>query len=316
MQLNSDRHLMVEKYGNSERIPMNEVQKRELSVYNEVAKICDKHGLKYFAIGGTCIGAIRHKGFIPWDDDIDIALPRQDYEKLRTDYYKDLPGYLQVLDCDNSRQHLYLFFKIHDSRTTFVERYAQNSPERYTGAFVDIMPIDGLPNDAVVRNKIIKKLMRLDKANDRHRPVPLSAYNGSFSGPAKWLLRKMFSLFHEYNYYSSRVKEIGESYNFSTSEKCIFTWRAGSSDLSIERIVFDRSLFDDLIDVPFEDSLMRIPKEYDKYLKQDFGDYMKLPPKEQQQTHHNVYISDMGTPCREYAERDIERYKKQFRRQK
>lgn len=295
---------------------MNEVQRRELSVYNEIAKICDNHDLKYFAIGGTCIGAIRHKGFIPWDDDIDIALPRQDYELLRTQYCKELPNYLQVLDCDNSKQHSYLFFKIHDSRTTFVEKYAKHSPERYTGAFVDIMPVDGLPNNLADRNRVVKKLKRLDKANDRHRPVPLSAYDGSLSGPAKWLVRKMFSLIHEYNYYSSRVRKIGESNDFRTSEKCIFTWRAGSSDLSIERIVFDRFLFDDLIDVPFEDSFMRIPKEYDKYLKQDFGDYLELPPKEQQQTHHNVYISDMGTPCRVYAERDKRKYSRRFRRNK
>ena len=68
---------------------MNDVQKVELAVYKEVAKVCNEHQLRFFAIGGTNIGAVRHKGFIPWDDDIDIAMPRSDYELLRNEYYKE-----------------------------------------------------------------------------------------------------------------------------------------------------------------------------------------------------------------------------------
>ena len=289
---------------------MNEVQQRELSVFNEIAKVCDRHNLTYFAIGGTCIGAIRHKGFIPWDDDIDIALPRKHYELFRTQYYKELPDYLQLLDYDNSKQHAFLFSKVHDSRTTYIERYAEGSTERYTGAFVDIMPIDGLPNDAEEQDKVYNAMRRLDIANDKSRPVPLAVYHGSITGPIKWLGRKAYSLFHSYNFYSDKVKEIGERYDYFSADACIFTWRAGSPECGKDRVVFPREYFEKLIDVPFEDSFMRIPKEYDKYLKQDFGDYMQLPPKEQQQTHHDVYINDMATPCRVYAERDIKSYRK------
>ena len=135
---------------------MNEIQGREYEVLTELKKIFERHGLRYFAVGGTCIGAIRHKGFIPWDDDIDIGMPRKDFELFRTQYYKELPCEYRKVDGDNSLSHNFLFFKVHDSRTTYVEYYAEHTPDRYTGVFVDIMPVDGLP----VQEKQIKNLIK------------------------------------------------------------------------------------------------------------------------------------------------------------
>lgn len=292
---------------------MNIVQQKELLVYKEIAKVCDKYALNYFAIGGTCIGAVRHRGFIPWDDDIDIALPREDYEAFRTKYYKELPPYLLKLDYDNSRQHSFLFTKIHDARTTFVESYAKNSTEKYTGAFVDLMPIDGLPDDAKERNATIKSFQKLDYLNNRCRPVPLSVYGGAVLGPFKFLARKIFGIFHDYNFYSTEVKKLGIKHNYNTAKYCIFTWRASTCALTIERIVFPKYFFDEIIEVPFENTVMKIPKMYDAYLKQDFGDYMRLPPVEQQKSVHNVYISDMNTPCSYYAKRDKEAYNNRYK---
>lgn len=292
---------------------MNEVQKRELFIYKEIAKICDKYKLQYFAIGGTCIGAIRHKGFIPWDDDIDIALPRKDYELFRTKYYKELPSDLLKLDYDNSKQHSFLFTKIHDSRTTFVEYYAKDSEERYTGAFVDIMPVDGLPDDKTKREQIVKKFESLDILNSKCRPVPLTKYQGSYLGVVKFIVKRVLNMVFG-NYYSSKVKELGSIFDYNNSQNCIFTWRAGClKDLSMSRVVFPKAYFAEIIEVPFEDTKIKIPKCYDAYLSQDFGDYMKLPSTEEQKTNHDVYISDMNTPCRVYAERDMEIYKNKYK---
>lgn len=281
---------------------MNEVQKRELDVLKEIIKICQKHDLRYFAIGGTCIGAVRHNGFIPWDDDIDIAMPRKDYELFRTKYYKELPNAFRKLDCDNSSQHAFEFTKIHDSRTTYVEKYAKGSPERYTGAFVDVMPVDGLPNDEKERAKIIKKIKKLVYLNTRNRPAPIAVY--SILGTIKSIIKMFFVGFFKYNYFSDKVRQLVEKYSFDSSEMCIFTWRADSKDLTDRRLIFKKSWFENIIEVAFENTVIRIPKEYDKYLKQDFGDYMKMPPLVEQQTHHEVYINDMNTSCKYYAERD------------
>lgn len=281
---------------------MNDVQMVELAVFKEIAAICEKHNLRYFAIGGTNIGAVRHKGFIPWDDDIDIAMPRADYELFRTTYYKELPDYLKKLDCDNSAQHEYVFMKIHDSRTTYVETYAKGSPERYTGAFVDVMPVDGLPVEEYEQKKVINKLIKLGYLNARNRPIPFRIR--PITSFCKYLAKRLFRLFHSFNYYSNKILEIGKQYDFDKSSKCIFTWRAGSLDLPLKRIVFDKKWFESTMKVPFEDTVIRIPIGYDAYLTQDFGDYMSLPPMEQRDTHHLVYINDMNTPCSFYANKD------------
>lgn len=281
---------------------MTEVQEKELAVFKEIAKICERYNLRYYAIGGTCIGAIRHQGFIPWDDDIDIAMPREDYEKFRTKYCYELPEYLHKLDCDNSKQHEYVFTKIHDSRTTHVELYAKGLPERYTGAFVDVMPVDGLPIDETEEKKVVSKLIRLGYLNARNRPIPFNSK--SLGAIAKYIVKKAGFVFFKYNHFSDKILELGSKYDYDQSKHCIFTWRAGSLDLSLERIVFEKKWFESTKDVAFEDTIMKVPADYDAYLRQDFGDYMVLPPKEQQQTHHNVYISDMNTPCSYYAEKD------------
>lgn len=289
---------------------MNSVQERELAIYTEIAKICDKHKLRYFAIGGTCIGAVRHKGFIPWDDDIDIALPRKDYELFRTIYYKELPMYYIKIDYDISHQHPFLFTKIHDSRATFVEIYAKDSFERYTGPFVDIMPIDGLPDNQTERQKVIRKMRFLDFMNKKCRKVPLSIYQGSIIGPIKYLIKKELSLLI-HNRYSDKVRELGERYDFDKSKYCIFTWRISFQELRLDRVVFTKRFFDKIVSVPFENTTINIPQNYDDYLRQDFGEYMKLPPKEQRQKH-DIYVSDMNTPCKVYAERDMEVYEKKY----
>ena len=291
---------------------MNEIQKRELAVFKEVAKIFDKYSLHYFAIGGTCIGAIRHKGFIPWDDDIDIALPRKDYELFRTKYYKELPQYLLKLDCDNSREHSFLFTKIHDARTTLVDYYAKDSIERYTGAFVDIMPIDGLPQDKTACKNAIDKFKIFDRLNAKCRPVPLTIYNGSFVGFGKFIVKRIISAFFQ-NYYSTKVRNLGCKYNYKDSQKCIFTWRAGLKNFPQSRIVFPKYFFDETIEVSFEDTTMKIPRYYDEYLTQDFGDYMQMPPIGEQRTEHEIYICDMNTPFKFYAERDKKVYNNRFK---
>lgn len=288
---------------------MNEVQERELSVLKEIVKVCERHHLRYFAIGGTCIGAVRHQGFIPWDDDIDIGMPRRDYELFRNHYYAELPEYLHKLDCDNSAQHSYLFTKIHDSRTAYVEYYAKDSLERYTGAFVDVMPVDGLPKDSGKERRIVWKLILLGYLNARNRPIPFRG--DSVSRVLKYCIKRIFRIPFHYNFFSDKVLSTVSRYDFNTSEDCIFTWRAGSLDLPIKRIVFRKEWFNSEVEVPFEDMLIKLPVAYDAYLKQDFGDYMTPPPKEQQHSIHDVYINDMNTPCEFYASRDSRRRKRE-----
>ena len=280
---------------------MTEVQERELHVLKEIVKVLKAHHLRYFAVGGTCIGAIRHKGFIPWDDDIDIAMPRKDFELFRRKYYKELPEYLKKIDGEVSKSHNFLFMKIHDSRTTYVEFYAENSPDRYSGAFVDIMPVDGLPSEEKEIQKFMKQIGRWQSMNSLCRPgmnIPKNKKE-QFKIGVKRLVKPFLHLLYSYDYFYQKVISEAEKHDYDHSDKFLFTWR--NMHGKYDRLVYRAELFRDLTEVPFEDSTISVPKHYDQYLTKDFGDYMQPPPPEQQHSVHHVYLEDMKKPCSYYA---------------
>ena len=102
---------------------MNDLQKKQLEILKAFIKVCEKYNLRYFLVGGTCLGAARHKGFIPWDDDIDVGMPREDYDKyvLLQKEYEGTPYFIQTWKSDP--RYCYNFAKLRDSSTTFIENY-------------------------------------------------------------------------------------------------------------------------------------------------------------------------------------------------
>lgn len=282
---------------------MNEFQEKELEVFQEVEKVLTRHGLRYFAIGGTCIGAIRHHGFIPWDDDIDIAMPRKDYEAFRTAYYKELPSYYRKLDWETSPNIDILFTKIFDSRTTFVEKTYEKFPDCYTGVFIDIMPIDGLPEDEEARNTLVDRCAKWNLLNYilKRRTDKVNSFNRLCKESVKNLITFCVSLLPDGK--SRYIKKIERSlapYDFDSSSKVYFTWRGKKTSYEV---VFDQTAFASAIDVPFENTTMRVPVDYDAYLTADFGDYMRLPPEEKRQGGHETCFCDLKKPVSYYAER-------------
>ena len=277
---------------------MTPLQEKELEILNQIILIIERHHLRYYAVGGTCIGAIRHQGFIPWDDDIDIAMPREDYELFRTQFYRELPEKYQKLDCDNSASSTYIYTKIYDSTTTFIEEHVKNIPDCYTGAFVDVMVLDGLPEKGF--QKVIRKSDQLKHMNSLVREMP-SDYRQQ-RGTIRYLIRKFLSGCFKYNYFSTRWCNLLRKYPFDNSEKVYFSWRHEKSALAHGyKVVFPHSYFANYTTVSFEDTTIRIPIKYEDYLMDDFGDYMQLPPEEKRNSGHNVFICDMNTPCAHYA---------------
>lgn len=276
---------------------MNSVQQKELQVLKEVIKILESNGLHYCAIAGTCLGAIRHSGFIPWDDDIDIALPREEYELFRTKLYKQLPPPYKKMDGDVSVSHSFVFMKIHDSSTTQIEMYAKNSPDRFTGAFVDIFPIDGVPDRVSARKAWAKKLHRLRSLNSLRRAKGKTQH---INKPPYFL--KKIGLFVinllPYNYFSNAYSKYLAKYAF---EKSDFIQNNGYPAMDTVNHIYPKSYFVDTILVDFENIKIRIPREYDKYLTETYGNYMCPPPEEERGNWHNVFISDMDKPCSYYA---------------
>ena len=139
-------------------ISLKEMQQIELSMMLELDKICKKHGLRYYMDGGTLLGAMCYEGFIPWDDDIDIKMPRPDYEQLRQ-YSGEFPKHIRVRypskeDCE------YTFLKLVDTRTVMIEKSGDRIKE--SGVYLDILPMDGHPADELEFEKQLRTISRLN----------------------------------------------------------------------------------------------------------------------------------------------------------
>ncbi len=288
---------------------MDEIQKKELEILDQIIKVLEKHNLQYYAIGGTCIGAVRHKGFIPWDDDIDIAMPRKDYELFRTAYFKELPPHLKKMDYDNCKSYSLLFTKIHDSKTTFIEVENRKNPERYCGAFVDIMPVDYVGENEKLFRLTLFFLSYLNLF--KRYSLKSAQIDFGIKSLIKNLIKTAFKFFtipFKDDFFSSLITRYAIKNNISNPQFAVFTWRIGMR-LKKNRVIFPFSYFSGNIDAAFENKTIKIPINYDKYLQQDFGNYMKLPPENERVSLHNIYICDMNTPFEKYAEKERNRKK-------
>ena len=123
---------------------MNELQSEILSIYKEINKVCKRNNIDCIAVAGTCLGAVRHQGFIPWDDDLDIGVAIEDYDRLLSLLRKELPPHLKVITPSDVK-HMHLFFsKVTNINTTCIEENVKPFPDRYMGVFVDLFPLFGI----------------------------------------------------------------------------------------------------------------------------------------------------------------------------
>ena len=238
----------------------------------EIHSICIENGLKYTLMGGTLIGAIRHNGFIPWDDDIDIGLLYDDYIKLLEIMKKNNHPWLiiEYPGCSNYEEQ---FIKIYDKRTTLKEK----KNDRIKGVFIDVFPIIPIGNTIKESKKIfykdnILKMTRYNKTNNSH---------------SKWY--KMFIYKFVGMFYSSkRLDKLIQEKRYKLSKHLEYYYYC-DPDGTIKGIV-EGSLFSEYTLHIFEDSSFMILKDYDKYLNCIFGDYMKLPPADKQIPSHIEYL--------------------------
>ncbi len=263
---------------------MNDLQKRLLVILKEFARVCEKHNLRYFLNGGTCLGAIRHKGFIPWDDDVDVMMPREDYEKFLTlQYeYEGTPYFIQSWKSDP--RYTYGFAKLRDSSTTFIEDFYKNHRINH-GVWIDIFPLDGMAKDPIPREKCAKRvkfiwfetymaylpnLIRKVKKETWLKDIGLNIVGG---------LTYIFDIAH----YRSKIRD--KYAKKLKMEECalsgnLFGW-------TFKKAAMETDIFMDFVYVSFEDTELRVMKRYDDYLRNIFGDYMKYPPLDQQVGHHH-----------------------------
>lgn len=272
---------------------MNELQRCILDIYKEVKKICNKYNITYYAIGGTCIGAVRHKGFIPWDDDLDIAIPIEDVDRFIEIAKRELPEYLEIFTGANNSSYILPFFKVVDSRTTFIEDYEQHNPKQYKGVFIDIMPISGVPIDSnlkidrvfflkikyYIAFNLIKRLLISD----------IKTLKGKIVKVGLIILDKIIPS----NYFYYKYMELLKSYPLKYSVQTGYVW-----DSCISWLHFSTDYFSKTIEFQFEDTVMACPVGYHEYLTKQFGNYMKLPPENERETH--IGFIDLSCSYKEY----------------
>lgn len=273
------------------------LQNKILEIFKIFKKICDENGLKYYAVGGTCIGAIRHKGFIPWDDDLDVAMPIDDYEKFRMISKKCLPRKYKVIDYINNDNYFFNFIKIEDITTTFVEPGEMNNLSRYKGVYIDIMPIGGI-NKNIIKARIFKYKYYINSKYNKNIRLKYKDKK-TIKGKIFWILSRIKFLFKSKDYYSKKYDELCKKYKISEKNDILFPWRIPLRKPYSN--VFDYNDFKETCEVPFEDTTIAVPIGYDNYLKKDFGDYMKLPP-ESKRICHNPAILDLEKSYLTYVE--------------
>lgn len=246
-----------------------ELKTIQLVLLQKTADFCEEKGLRYFLFGGTLIGAIRHKGFIPWDDDIDIAMPRPDYDRfIRT--FNDPSNYYQVIDMSNNKEYGFPFAKVHDTRTFVDElQYAKD----HFGVYIDIFPLDGVKGDEqIIKVLRLRKILHTKKANFYQRTLSKKIIN---------TFGKLVLLPFSVHKILTLIDKEARKYPFGSTLKV-----ANIVNPYGPREIVDLACFKNHIYKEFEGRQYRIPVGYDAYLRSIYGDYMQLPPEDKRKRLH------------------------------
>lgn len=265
---------------------LRKLQLTELNLLKEFAMICDKYQLRYYIIGGTLLGAVRHNGFIPWDDDVDVAMPRKDYKKFLELAPKELKTDMYIKHIGNCEEYRYSFGRISTNRMKIINRSA-NIP-RVEDAWIDIIPLDGLPSNWILRNlhkihmlfwRSLNQVAQYDELVDQKRKRGIV---GSIA--VKIAGCKIFRGVIRYRSCLQRLDKVLEKYEYDKCEVVInYVAAYGFKE------TFLKKAFSDGHKYLFEDSYFIGPKDGDYVCRTIYGDYMKLPP-ENERNKHNAEI--------------------------
>ncbi len=253
----------------------------QIDILDEIVRICTENRLTYFLIGGTLLGAIRHKGMIPWDDDIDIAMPRKDFEKLMSLCETQLQSayYCQY----NVKDHLYWhpFAKIRKNGTVFEEPATVNC-SAHKGIYVDIFPLDNAGKQKSLFQTFQAKLSKsmIAVIMQRHRIVTKT----SISKKTKLLL--WLTLWMPVSALSRLQNAV---MRLNKNERSKYFVNLGSQYHYVKQTI-EKDRFLPPVQVEFEGKYYSAPKDYHYFLSRIYGDYMKLPPEEKRINHNPIKI--------------------------
>ena len=267
---------------------VREVQKKILETMKYIDHLCRTHGIVYYIMGGTALGAIRHGGFIPWDDDLDIFMTPDQYEKFKA-----------VFEAQNSKQFVmqewrtdakYLeYAKVRMNGTTFIEENFKDRHDMHHGIYVDIMILHKVPE-----NRLVQRLVYLEskfvtlyglsqrnwKPKSRGQAIVLRSLDFL---PCKWMARVAYKHIYRYDH-----RKTGYRYCYWITPA---KFRNG---------LFDASFFETPVDIPFEDTVLLGSEKIREYLAYRYGDYMKLPSEAARRAAVHAMVFDTQKDYTEY----------------
>jgi len=247
-------------------------------------RVCQEHDIRYYCWAGTMLGAVRHKGFIPWDDDMDICMPRPDYDRFLTHAHEWLPQPLEALSIETSATYPGSFAKIVDSSTTLIERAHS---DYVAGIYIDVFPIDGAPKAKWARQIAVTRYKLLDKLLYFLHRDPYKHGHGPSSWPVL-AIQKLFS--HEWARRQLRAANL--AYDYDKSDY-VLDYDDGVDGVLPKRVLGTPQ------PVEFEGHWVMGVEHADEYLRQKYGDYMVVPPHDHQRQHNFFYL-DYNLPYRQY----------------
>jgi len=265
-------------------VALGDVQQRAFAVLEALAQFCERHQLRYYLVGGTLLGALRHGGFIPWDDDIDIALPRADYERLLA-LADALPVGLRAIHPSRDADTPYPFLVVCDARSRLVIDYARPFDR---GIGVDVFPIDAVPAPGSRRDLLFNAIALM-------RAWTMNKQQGYYPHPVAAPRRLRFALLS----LASRLFAAGRIYR--AYERLVARGDASRSrhvgnlyGLYGRREVVEAEVFGDGRWVRFEGTRFRAPALAERYLEAVYGDFRRLPPPEQRRSTHRIRAVALG----------------------
>ncbi|MFT4058127.1 MAG: LicD family protein [Legionella sp.] len=264
---------------------LRQAQLKMLNMLKAVDALCQKHGLDYWLDAGTLLGAIRHQGFIPWDDDMDIGMPRASYEEFLRIAPQELPEHiwLQTIHSDPGYFNMATPLKIRDRHSYYVEKHEQGNEPYVQGIFIDVFVYDSMPEDAKLRKRykfMAKKISRL--LSTKYGVVNIGHHASVYKVLGKFLPTAILesslqNIIHKAN--TSNSPYLGRGYN------CVG-----------ENFIHKKDIYP-LKKVLFETSLFNVPCNAKEILTQQFGDYLTLPPENQRVMRHCKELIPYLDPC-------------------
>lgn len=265
---------------------MNQIQEISFGILEIINEICEKNNIEFFLIGGSMLGAIRHKGFIPWDDDIDIGMLREEYEKFLEIAEKELFSPYEIHTYNNTDSHYYYFSHVVDTR--FQVKRTGSKDKRIEDVWVDIYPIDGFPKSKIIQ---IVKYAKLTFYNFMYHLGYFECVNVERPDRAKYqkliisFVSRVYPLLHinGAKWRNKIDKELRKGNALTDSYLINFIGMKGIKELFPASVLRNRSVYE------FEGKIFYGPRDYETYLHQLYGEYM-IPPKDSDKKSHPMEI--------------------------